>query len=92
MYQYRYWQEAQFDVVEKLAKECESRGVSLPSVAIAWVLAQPGVTSAIVGASRPDQLAATLAGATLALAPDLAKLCDEAWLAIPRRPVLEGYR
>jgi aryl-alcohol dehydrogenase-like predicted oxidoreductase len=92
MYQYRYWQDAQFEVVEKLAKECEARGQSLPSVAVAWVLAQPGVTSAIVGASRPEQLDATLAGAALALDPDMAKLCDEAWLSIPRRPVLEGYR
>ncbi len=92
MYQHRYWHDAQFEVVEKLAKECEARGQALPSVAVAWVLAQPGVTSAIVGASRPEQLDATLAGALLALDAELAKLCDEAWLALPRRPVLDGYR
>jgi len=34
-------------------------------VPVAWVLAQPGITSAIIGASRPDQLDATLAGAEL---------------------------
>jgi aryl-alcohol dehydrogenase (NADP+) len=92
IYQHRYWQDPQFEVVEKLAKECEARGQALASVAVAWVLAQPAVTSAIVGASRPEQLDATLAGASLALDPELARLCDAAWLALPRRPVAEGYR
>ena len=74
MYQARYWDELQLAAVEELAKEAESRGLGLASVAVAWVLAQPGITSAIIGASRPDQLDATLAGAELELAPDLAKL------------------
>ena len=92
IYRHRYWQEAQFRVVERLAKECEARGVPLVSVAVAWVLAQPGVTSAIIGASRPEQLAASLAAAELKLDPELAKVCDELWWELPRRPVIEGYR
>jgi aryl-alcohol dehydrogenase-like predicted oxidoreductase len=92
MYQLRYWQDAQFQVVEQLGKECESRGTALATAAVAWVLAQPGITSAIVGASRPEQLDATLAGATLELDPELRKSLDAAWLALPRRPVIEGYR
>ncbi len=92
MYQARYWDELQLAAVEELAKEAEARGLGLASVAVAWVLAQPGITSAIIGASRPDQLDATLAGAELELAPDLAKLCDAVWWRLPRRPVNEGYR
>jgi len=92
IYQHRYWDDVQLAACEGLAKEAEARGVALASVAVAWTLAQPGVTSAIIGASRPDQLDATLAGATLALDPDLAKLCDEIWWRLPRRAVLEGYR
>ena len=92
IYRHRYWQEAQFRVVERLAKECEARGLALTSVAVAWVLAQEGVTSAIIGASRPEQLAASLAAAELKLDPELRKLCDEAWWELPRRPVVEGYR
>ena len=92
IYRHRYWQEAQFRVVERLAKECEARGQALVSVAVAWVLAQPGVTSAIIGASRPEQLAASLAGAALELDPELRRLCDDAWWQLPRRPVVEGYR
>lgn len=92
IYRHRYWQDAQFRVVERLAKECEARGLSVVSVAIAWVLAQEGVTSAIIGASRPEQLAASRAAAELKLDPALAKVCDELWWELPRRPVVEGYR
>ena len=92
IYRHRYWQEAQFRMVERLVKECEARRLSLVSVAVAWVLAQEGVTSAIIGASRPEQLAASLAAAELKLDPELMKVCDELWWELPRRPVIEGYR
>jgi aryl-alcohol dehydrogenase-like predicted oxidoreductase len=61
-------------------------------VAVAWVLAQQGITSAIVGASRPEQLEATLAGAELKLDEDLERACEEVWWRLPRRPVADGYR
>jgi aryl-alcohol dehydrogenase (NADP+) len=92
LYRQRYWDEAQLAAVSDLAKEVEARGLALASVAVAWVLAQPGVTSAIIGASRPEQLDATLAGAELALDSELTRLCDEVWWRLPRRPVIEGYR
>src|SRR5262249_5752425 len=44
MYQHRYWDQMQMAAVEDLAKETESRGLSLASVAVAWVLAQAGIT------------------------------------------------
>jgi aryl-alcohol dehydrogenase-like predicted oxidoreductase len=92
MYQFRYWQEAQFDAVAELQKEVESRGLELASVAVAWVLAQPGITSAIVGASRPEQLAASVAAVDLELDDELRGACDAVWWKLPRRPVVEGYR
>jgi aryl-alcohol dehydrogenase-like predicted oxidoreductase len=92
MYRQRYWDEVQLGLVESLGKQAEARGIELASVAVAWVLAQPGVTSAIVGASRPEQLDATLAGARLELDEEICRSCDEAWWQLPRRPVREGYR
>ena len=92
MYQHRYWDQVQLAAVEQLAKEAEARGLALASVATAWVLAQEGITSAIIGASRAEQLDATLAGAELRLDPELAKLCDAVWWQLPRRPIAEGYR
>ena len=92
MYQHRYWNEAQFEVLETLRKETEARGLSMASVAVAWVLAQPGVTSAILGASRPEQLDPVLAAPELELDDELRSACDALWWRLPRRPVNEGYR
>lgn len=47
--------------ISKLAALAEQRGQSLAQMAVAWVLAHPGVTSAIVGSSSPAQLLDTLA-------------------------------
>jgi aryl-alcohol dehydrogenase-like predicted oxidoreductase len=47
----------------------EARGVSVARVALAWVLAQPGVSSVIIGAKSEDQLADNLAAAELTLEP-----------------------
>ncbi len=39
-----------------------SRGQSLPQMALSWVLAQPGITSVLVGASRPAQIRENVRG------------------------------
>jgi 1-deoxyxylulose-5-phosphate synthase len=92
IYQERYWQDAQFDAVEKLKAVVRGKGLDLVSVAVAWVLAQRGVTSAIIGASRPEQLDANLAALDVKLDDELTAACDAAWWSLPRRPVNEGYR
>jgi len=92
MYQWRYWNEAMIAACEQLAEATKERDLALPTVAVAWVLQQPGVTSSIIGASKPEQLKATVAGAELKLDPELSQLCDEIWWKLPRRPVIEGYR
>jgi 1-deoxyxylulose-5-phosphate synthase len=55
-YQDRYWHEREFDTVEALRPLAAEAGLSLASLALAWVLAEPAITAPIVGASRPDQL------------------------------------
>lgn len=56
MYQRRYWSDRMFDVAEAVEAVGRELDVSPARVALAWLLAQPGVTAPIVGASRPDQL------------------------------------
>jgi 1-deoxyxylulose-5-phosphate synthase len=56
MYQQRYWSDRMFAVAEELERIGREIGHSAARVAVAWLLTQPGVTSPIVGASRPDQL------------------------------------
>ena len=83
-YQERYWQDAMLAAVEGLRPLFAERGKPLASVAVAWVLAQAGITSAIVGASHPDQLQATLAATELELLPDEQRILDEVWYRLPR--------
>ena len=70
----------------------EARGLTLAGVAGAWVLAQPGITAAIVGASDPEQLAAPIAALDIEFDDELRAICDDVWWQLPRRPLIEGYR
>ena len=91
-YQERYWHEAQFTAVATLKAFVQDRGMNLVSVAIAWVLAQKGITAAIIGASRPDQLDANLDALKVKLDAELMAACDAVWWRLPRMPVVAGYR
>jgi aryl-alcohol dehydrogenase-like predicted oxidoreductase len=42
--------------VRKLKPIAEEAGLTLPQFALAWVLREPNVASAIIGASRPEQV------------------------------------
>jgi 1-deoxyxylulose-5-phosphate synthase len=50
----------------------------LTKLSVAWVLANPAITSAIIGASRPDQLTDTLAAIDLELNTELKAKLDDA--------------
>ncbi|MDE1995523.1 MAG: aldo/keto reductase, partial [Rhizobiaceae bacterium] len=77
-YLQRYWHEREFATVEKLRGIASEAGHSLTTLAVAWVAANPVITSAIIGASRPDQLTDTLAGIELKLDADLKAKLDDA--------------
>lgn len=67
--------ERTYDIIDVLRKVAERRDATVAQTALAWVLAQPAVTSVIVGGKRPDQLTANLAAVDLELTPeDLAEL------------------
>jgi len=84
IYRRRYWHEEVFDVVDRLATYLQGRGTSITHAALAWVLAQPGITSAIVGASRPEQLEDSLRAVDLTLDEEDLRACDDAWYSLPR--------
>ena len=77
-YQDRYWNDHVFDTVDTLAGLARDAGLPLTTLAVAWVLRHPAVTSPIIGASRPDQLADTLAAVDVELDDDLVARLDEA--------------
>jgi aryl-alcohol dehydrogenase-like predicted oxidoreductase len=64
-----------YDVIDAMREIAGTRGVSVAQVALAWLLHQPVVTSVIIGARKPEQLADNLAAVDVALGADeLAKL------------------
>ena len=83
-YQRRYWHDPHLAAVERMKEFFGPRGKPLPQVALAWVMAQPGITAPIVGASRPEQLDGTLPAADLHLEPDEMTFLDGLWYELPR--------
>ena len=77
MYQDRYWHDNVFDTVDQLGKLANEAGIPLPTLAVAWTLANPAITAPIVGASRPDQLDATVAALDTPLDDDLLATLNE---------------
>lgn len=77
LYHERYWHQQQFESVEHMKTLAGEIGEPLPKVAIAWVLANPTITSAILGASRPDQLTDTLGAVDLEVTAELKTQLDE---------------
>jgi len=75
--------------VQRLRPVAEQAGLSLTHLALAWVLRRPEVASAIIGASRPAQVADNAPAAGLALSPDTLAAVDEALGdAVEREPRL----
>ena len=76
MYQDRYWHEREFAAIEAIRPLAVEAGLDLVTLAVAWVMANPVITAPIIGASRPEQLAASLAAAEVKLAPELKARLD----------------
>jgi aryl-alcohol dehydrogenase (NADP+) len=73
----RYWHDREFDTVDAFVKMAKEAGVEPATLAVAWVIANPVITAPIIGASKPEQLDASLATAELKLDPALKTKLDE---------------
>lgn len=76
-YRERYWAEDKFSVVEQMKPLADEAGISMVEMAIGWTLANPIVTSPIIGASKPDQLADGIAATETPLDGDLKAQLDD---------------
>jgi aryl-alcohol dehydrogenase-like predicted oxidoreductase len=70
--------DATLEAVDRLRPIAKDTGLTLPELALAWVLRRPEVASAIVGASRPEQVHANAAASGVELTPDVAAAIDAA--------------
>lgn len=65
-----------YAVVDAMRPIAEAHGVSVAQIALAWLLHQQTVTSVIIGAKRPDQLADNLAAVDVRLSEDELVMLD----------------
>jgi len=78
-----YYNDGDFKVVDRVSEIASKRGVPNAQVALAWLLAQPGVTAPIVGASKMQHLDDAVAAAELKLSEDEIKALKEPYTPHP---------
>jgi aryl-alcohol dehydrogenase (NADP+) len=76
-----YYEETDFQVVDRVVELAKKRGVSPTQVALAWLLHQPGVTAPIIGASKIEHLEEAIPAVELKLNDD-----ELAFLEQPYKP------
>ncbi len=71
------------EAVQRLIPIADGAGISLVQLALAWVLRRPELASAIIGASRPEQVHANAAASGIELSPDVLEAIDTALGDVP---------
>ena len=66
------------EAVGKLKPIAADHGLTMPQLALAWVLRRPEVSSAIIGASRPEQIADNVRAIGVRLSDDVIERVDDA--------------
>ncbi|MFI5361059.1 MAG: aldo/keto reductase family protein [Elusimicrobiota bacterium] len=74
----RWLGDATLAKVELLERVARAAGMTLPQLALAWVLRRPEVTSAIIGATKPEQVLENVAASGMTLSPLVLKTIDAA--------------
>ncbi|HKX68575.1 MAG TPA: aldo/keto reductase family protein [Intrasporangium sp.] len=73
----RFLRDDVLERVQALRPVADQAGLTMAQLAVAWVLHNPNVASAIIGASRPEQVRENVRAAGVSLAPELVALVDE---------------
>jgi aryl-alcohol dehydrogenase-like predicted oxidoreductase len=81
----RFMRDDVLGAVQGLRPIADELGITMAQLALAWVLREPGVSSAIVGATRLEQVDENLAASGIDLPPEVLQRIDETL-----RPVLDG--
>jgi aryl-alcohol dehydrogenase-like predicted oxidoreductase len=78
----RLMQDPVLEAVERLRPIAQGAGLTMAQMALAWVLRQPNLASAIVGASRPEQVSANASASGVTLDTQTLVAVDEALGAV----------
>jgi aryl-alcohol dehydrogenase (NADP+) len=74
-----YYQDSDFEIVERLVELARKKGVEPIQVALAWLLSKPYVTAPIVGVSKPGQLKSLLGAFQIALDAEDVRSLEEGY-------------
>ena len=74
----RFFRAETLEAVQRLRPIADALGLSIAQLSLAWVLREPNVASAIVGASRPEQVEANAAAAGVTLNDGTLEAIDDA--------------
>ena len=77
MFQGEEWQK-NHDFIERLREISDSIGRSIPELVVNWTIQRPGITSALCGAKRPEQIVETAASLTWQLSDEIIEVIDQA--------------
>jgi aryl-alcohol dehydrogenase-like predicted oxidoreductase len=80
----RFMRDDVLAAVEDLAPIADDLGITMAQLALSWVLREPGVSSAIVGASRPEQVEQNVAASGIDLDDDVLARIDDALAPVVR--------
>ncbi|MFN2197896.1 MAG: aldo/keto reductase [Anaerolineales bacterium] len=78
-----YFQETDFEVVDRVLGLAQQRGDSPAQIALAWLLHQPGVTAPIIGATKMQHLEEAAAAVDLKLSPEEIEYLQEPYQPHP---------
>lgn len=78
-----YYADSDFRVVDRVVEIARARGVTPARVALAWILAQPGVTAPIVGATKVEQLDDAVAALDVTLDDEERRRLEEPYVPHP---------
>jgi len=75
-----------FDIVDVMRDMAAAKDVTVAQIALAWLLHQPAVTTVIIGANKPEQLADNLSSVNVQLSADELAQLDEVSKLAPEYP------
>lgn len=78
-----YYQDSDFQVVDRAIELAQKRGIAPAQIALAWLLHQPGVTAPIIGASKMNHLEDALAALEIELTHEEYQWLEECYQPHP---------
>lgn len=78
-----YYQEGDLQVAERVWEASQKRGVPPAQIALAWLLARPGVTAPVVGATRPEHVSDAVAALEVKLEAEEIRQLEECYTPHP---------